>query len=232
MAGALLVVSAASPAAAGSAPDGETWLREAQAILSRVDSYTAIFHKQERIDGTLLPEETIALKFKRPRMIQMRWIAKPFAGREVTYVEGRNGNRIHVREAGLLGLLPVDLDPTGSLAMKGNRHAVTEAGIESLVQRIADNLRRGRAAGEVETRDGGEETVYGRRTARLEGVFPVTARARYYCRRAVLSFDLETRVPIRVEIYDWDEALLELYGFEDLKLDAGLREADFGGKGR
>jgi hypothetical protein len=202
-------------------------LREAEIVLARVESYTAVFHKQERVDSVLLPEETIAFRFKRPRMVHMRWIKKPFAGREVLYVEGWNGNRLRVHEGGLLGLIPVSLDPRGSLAMKGNRHAVTEAGIESLVARIAENVRRGLVAREIETRDAGDAVVYGRATRRLEGVFPKSGQGKYYCRRAVLSFDLERRVPILAEIYDWDETLIERYGYEDLKLDVGLSDADF-----
>jgi hypothetical protein len=58
-------------------------------------------------------------------------------------------------------------------------------------------------------------------------VFPNKPAAKYYCRRAVLSFDVEHRVPIRAEICDWDETLLESYGFEQLALDAKLVEADF-----
>ncbi len=214
-------------AQAQTAKSPEQWLREAETVLARVDSYTAIFHKQERVDGTLLPEETVAFEFKRPRMIHMRWIKKPFMGREVLYMEGRNGNRMRVHEGGLLGLIPVNLDPEGSLAMKGNRHSVVEAGIETLVVRIADNVRRGLAAGEIETRDAGDAVVYGRAARRLEGVFPKSGQGKYYCRRAVLSFDLERKVPILAEIYGWDEALLERYGYEDLKLDAGLGEGDF-----
>jgi hypothetical protein len=223
----LLAGTGASGRASTPPQDPEAWLREAQMVLAGVESYRATFHKQERVAGRLLDEETIALKFRRPRMIHMRWVKKPFAGREVVYVEGRNGNHMRVREAGILGLLPVDLDPRGSLAMKGNRHVIVEAGIESLVERLTDNLRRGRLAGELEVRSGGLESVYGRETVRLEGSFPASAAGRYYCRRAVLSFDIEKKVPIRAEIYDWDDALMEVYGFEDLRLDAGLTEADF-----
>ena len=223
----LLAGPGASEGASAVSRDPEAWLHDARVVLARVESYRATFHKQERVDGRLLDEETIALKFRRPRMIHMRWLKEPFAGREVVYIEGRNGNSMRVREAGILGILPVDLDPRGSLAMRGNRHAIVEAGIESLVERLTDNLQRGRLAGELEVRGGGLEPVYGRQTVRLEGSFPASATGRYYCRRAVLSFDIERKVPIRAEIYDWDEALIERYGFEDLELDARLSESDF-----
>ena len=223
----LLLGAAPRLARAEEGGDAERWLTQAQAALAGVESYRAIFHKQERVDGRLLPEETIRLKFMRPRLIHMRWIRRPFSGREVVYIEGQNENRIRVREGGLLGIIPVNLNPHGGMAMKGNRHSIVEAGIESLVARIAENVRRGKAAGELEAHERGEEVVYGRRTARVEGVFPKNGAGKYYCRRAVLSFDLGLKVPIRAEIYDWDESLLESYGFEELALNAGLVAADF-----
>jgi hypothetical protein len=220
-------VATGAGAARAQEQDALRWLSDAAATLSRVESYTATFHKQERVSGELLPEETVYLKFRRPRMIHMRWIRKPFVGREALYIEGRNENRLRVREGGLLGLIPVNLDPHGGMAMKGNRHSIVEAGIEQLITRVADNVRRGQAAGELEVRVGGEEQVFGRRSLRLEGVFPKSGADRYYCHRAVLSFDVEKKVPILVSIYDWDDALVECYGYENLALDAGLSEADF-----
>jgi len=38
---------------------------------------------------------------------------------------------------------------------------------------------------------------------------------------------VETKLPVRVNIYDWDDTLLESYGYETVKLNAGLTEADF-----
>jgi hypothetical protein len=224
---ALLGIGVRAGAEREGAKDPARWLSEAGAALGRVESYTAIFHKQERVDGKLLPEETIYLKFRRPRMIHMRWVRKPFAGREALYVEGRNDNRLRVRESGLLGLIPINLDPRGGLAMKGNRHSIVETGIELLIERVGDNVRRGQAAAELEVRSGGEELVYGRRTVLIEGVFPKSGAARYYCHRAALHFDIEKKVPIQVAIYDWDDVLVERYGYEELVLNAGLAEADF-----
>ena len=61
---ALLVLAAmAAHGAATGKPDPEEWLREAEAAYDRVTSYTAVFHKQQRVAGKLLPEETIFLKY-------------------------------------------------------------------------------------------------------------------------------------------------------------------------
>ena len=44
----------------------EDWLRQAEVLLTRTESYTAIFHKQERVKGWLKTKETVYLKFKKP----------------------------------------------------------------------------------------------------------------------------------------------------------------------
>ncbi|NIO16582.1 MAG: DUF1571 domain-containing protein [Deltaproteobacteria bacterium] len=217
----------ASSARAGGAGDVEKWIVEAEAVLSRTESYTGIFHKQERIGGKLRKKETIFFKFKRPFKIYMKWIERPYRGRELIYVEGRNKNRIKAREGGLLGLFTVNLDPMGSKVMRENRHPITESGLENLVKLIAEQVRRGVASGELTSRDRGEDEVFGRRTRKLEGIFPDDERKGYYCYRTVLDMDMEAKVPIRVLVYDWEDRLIENYGFEDLRLNAGLTEEDF-----
>jgi negative regulator of sigma E activity len=111
--------------------------------------------------------------------------------------------------------------------MKGSRHPVTDSGLENLVTLISENLARGRRAGESVVRNHGRETVYGRRTQKVEIIFPKDRTEGYYSYRAELNLDLEKKLPIRVRIYDWDDMLVESYGYEDVRLDAGLTEADF-----
>lgn len=225
LAGARLA-SAADPAPAP--PASDSWLTEAEAALAGVDSYTALFHKRERIDGVLLPDEVVRLLFKRPFKVRLRWTSGPLEGRDVIYAEGWNGNRVKVHEKGFLGILPLNLDPRGSLAMKNNRHSITESGLGQLVERIAQNLRRGRAAGELEISERGLETLYGQKVKVMVGVLPKDPAKKYYCHRAILFVDIARRVPIRVQIHDTDDVLVEDYGFEELKLEAGLTDRDLG----
>lgn len=205
----------------------ESWLRHAESTLTRTGSYTAIFHKRERIRGKLTDEETIFLKFKKPFKVYMKWAQEPHKGRESLYIEGYNDNLLKVRECGLAGIVTVNIDPKGALIMKGSRHPVTDSGIENLVKLISENLEKGVKAREIDLREQGEERIYGRATKRVEIIFPKDKARSYYCYRALINFDAETKLPVRVHIYDWDDTLLESYGYEALKLDAGLTEADF-----
>jgi len=223
----VLMVCCSSTGAAYELTDMEDWLRHAESLLSGTDSYTAVFHKQELIQANLTDEETIFLKFKKPFKVYMKWIKEPYKGRESLYVEGCNKNRIKVRECGLAGMMTVDLDPGGSLIMRGSRHPVTDSGLDNLVKLIRENLRKGTRAGEADFRVHGEEIVYGQRTQKVEIIFPRNKAKGYYCYRAVLYLDTMKKLPIKVQIYDWDNALVESYGYEAIRLDAGLSEADF-----
>lgn len=207
--------------------DLRQWLRRAESLLARTDSYTAIFHKQERIQEKLTDEETIFIKFKKPFKVYMKWIKAPYNGRESLYVEGQNGNLIKIRECGLAGLITVDLAAKSPLIMKGSRHPVTDSGLENLVKLIGENVEKGIRAGEVDFREHGEEKVYGTITQQIEIIFPRNKARGYYCYRAVVNLDAEKKLPVMVQIYDWNDILLEKYGYEAVRLDAGLTEADF-----
>ncbi len=205
----------------------EDWLRQAEDLLERTESYTSIFHKQERIKGWLKTKETVYLRFKRPLKVHMKWIDGPGKGREVFYVEGWNKNRILVREPGALGVVTLNLNPLGPIAMQGSRHPITEAGLGYLIRLFGDNFRRGWVSGELEYWIGGEEILYGRRTLRLEARFPKDPRKGYYCYRTIMNLDIEKKIPVRVQVFDWEEKLVGDYGYENILLNAGLTDADF-----
>jgi hypothetical protein len=227
----VLVVMVSGGAPAPQKSDLEQRLEAAETALAKADSYTAIFHRLERVNGKLVPEETTFLKFKRPFRVYLKWI-QPYAGQESLYVEGTNNNKIKAHGTGLAGLITVNLDPKGSLAMENTRHPITEAGLEKLLNKIGTNLRKGLQAGELTSKDRGEEVVYGRKTSVIEGILPRDASKGYYCYRCVVNLDVERKVPIRVQIFDWDDQLVECYGYEKLDLEAGLTEKDFDPKNR
>src|SRR5450830_1845585 len=117
-----------APGSAQGQTDPEKWLKEAEDAYGKVTNYTAIFHKQQRVDGKLLEEETILIKFRRPFSLYMKWIAAPYKGSELLYVEGWNNNRAKVHRSGLLGLFSWNLDPRHPRLMAGNLRPFTDTG--------------------------------------------------------------------------------------------------------
>ena len=205
----------------------EDWLRQAEELIERTDSYTAIFHKQERIKGWLKTRETVFLRFKKPFKIHMKWIDGPGKGREVFYAEGWNKNRILVREPGPLGPVTLNLNPHGAIAMQGSRHSITEAGLGHLIKVFGDHFRKGWMYGELVYEIGREEMLFGRRTLTVEARFPKSPSNGYYCYRAIMNLDVEKKIPIRVQMFDWEDRLVADYGFEKLNLNARLTDDDF-----
>jgi hypothetical protein len=217
-------------AAMGLAQDQTTpgrWLAEAEAAHGAVTNYTAIFHKQQRIDATLLQEEVIFIKFREPLSLYMRWVDEPDKGAELLYVEGWNGNRARAHQSGVLGLVTWNLCPRDPRLMSDNLHPLTYTGIKHLVMNVASNVHRASKAGELGFHNRGEEMVYGLPTRILEIVLPRDEAKGYSAYRMIINQDLASKILIRIRIYDWKDQLFEHYGYQDIELDAGLTDADF-----
>lgn len=207
--------------------DPESWIQEAEAAYGRVTRYTAVFHKQQRIDGKLLQEETILIKFRNPFSLYLSWIENPHKGSELLYVEGWNGNRARVHKGGLWGFVTRNLEPRHPALMENNLRPFTDIGLGYIVKAVASNVHKASKVGELRLFERGEETLRDRKTQRLEIVFPRDREKGYDAYRLVINQDLASKLLVRVCIYDWDDQLFESYGYDQIKLDAELTEADF-----
>lgn len=202
-------------------------LEEMEQAYARVDHYTATFLIQEHIEGQLSPKQLIALKFKKPFKVYLRWIEGPNEGRQALYPAGVDANELWVRVPLLVGGVTVTLDPESPRARKGGRHAITDIGIGRIIEFVGENVRRGLQHGELTIVDGGYRTTFHRPTLRYLLHFPEDPTKGYYCKTAIIDVDREHRLPIFAEIYNWDNQLVERYGYLDLRLNPGLTDDDF-----
>ena len=209
------------------APDPLAVLQGMEAAYAKVDNYTATFIKRELVNGELLPEETVSLKFKKPFKVYMKWVKEPHKNREAMYVRGMYDNKVVGHEGGLISFVTLHMAPTGSTAMKGNRHPITDVGIGRLMEIVSTNVRRAVSAGELTLSSKGEEELYGRKVRRYDAELPREKDKGYYARRIRLWVDAGLGLPIRIEVYGWNEELLESYGYRDLKINPGLTDAEF-----
>ncbi|MBZ5653605.1 MAG: DUF1571 domain-containing protein [Acidobacteriia bacterium] len=222
-----VLAAMAARVAASDSSSPEQWLTEAEAAYGNVTSYTAIFHKQQRVAGKLLPEETILIKYKKPFSLYMRWVRAPYKGSELLYVEGWNGNRIRAHRGGIMRFLTRNLDPRDPALMVDNLRPVTSTGIGFLLETVAINIRKAIDASELMFSEGAEEMVYGRKTKVFDVVFPKQSAKDYDGYRFVINQDAETKLLIRIRTYDWAVQLVENYAYESLDLGARLKDADF-----
>jgi hypothetical protein len=182
------------------------------------------------MNGELSPPQWIALKFKKPFEVYLRWLGGPNEGRQVLYRAGADGNELLVRLPLLVGAVTKTLDSNSARVRKGSRHLITDIGIGRLLEFIGEHACRGLQRRELSPENGEQRTTFDRHTRRYMLHFPKDVAKGYYCQTAVLEVDGELRLPIYVEIFDWQNALIERCGYCDLRLNPGLIDADFNPK--
>jgi negative regulator of sigma E activity len=111
--------------------------------------------------------------------------------------------------------------------MAGNLRPVTSTGIGYLLETVAINIRKAINVGDLTFSEREQETVYGRNTQVLEMVIPKERARDYDGCRFVINQDVESKVLVRIRVYDRDDQLVENYGYENLDLNAPLVDADF-----
>jgi hypothetical protein len=208
-------------------PVGET--------LAGIEGYTATFRKQERLRGTLGPEQTLAMKVRhQPFAVYLKFLA-PVEGKEVVYAEGHHDNKVIAHSTGVARLLVPRLavPPDHPLALADSRHAITEAGLANLTTRLIGFRRKDLDDPEAETILDRTTGPDGRAYLRSVHLHPHPNPDRPFARVEVL-YDPETRFPVEISNYDWPEPghegdlpLAERYRYDDLDLGVTLSALDF-----
>ncbi|MFL5328335.1 MAG: DUF1571 domain-containing protein [Gemmataceae bacterium] len=213
-------------------------LNEAQTSFARVNDYTGMFYKQERVNGQLNPEQTIQIRVRQqPFSVYLKWNGpQKFVGQEACFVSGKNSNMVRVKAAtGLASAIGwVSIDPKGPRATANDRHSITDFGIGHLIERMTRNVDEYRKQPPDQTQiTFGEYRFLQKACVRMETTHR-TNTGQFYAARTVIYFDKETRLPVRAEAYDWPKAggtqggdLLECYSYVDMKFNVGLTDAAF-----
>lgn len=210
-------------------------LIEAEANLKDRTGYAATFRKRERLRGQLGPMRTMRIKVRHePFAVYLKFLG-PDAGKEVVYADGFNDNCLIGHDAGLTRLLVprVKLDPTGPIAMRDNRHPITDIGLANLTTRLVAFRR-------LDLTDTNASTVLdwftdeeGRRWPRSTHAHAHQGPDRPFA-RVELLYHPESFIPRQITSYDWPaeghEGPLELaehYQYDDVDFDAKLTDQDF-----
>ncbi len=214
------------------------------AMRENIHDYRAILVKRECVDGVVDDANYMRIKIRNPRTnedgstvpfsVYMKFLKpKNVSGREVIYVEGQNEGKLLAHETGVLkGLTTFHLEPTGWVAMTGNRHPITEAGLENLVLKLIEKAERDKTAGQckVDYRQGAK--INGRTCTMIE-VIHDEKRAPYEFHKAQVFIDDELQIPIRYSAWDWpatpgaESTLIEEYTYVQVEINVGLTDADF-----
>jgi hypothetical protein len=238
---------APAPAAAPAAPFDLTQqpgehplapaIRVMNGVLANIDQnvrdYTCTLIKREAVDGELSDPQHIMLKVRQAPFSVYLYFLKPYQGREVLYVDGANNNELVVLEAGWKrNLGKMNLDPNGMVAMRGQKHPITEVGIRNLIAKLIAAKTAEMQFIECNVTSNPNTRIGDRPTTLIQIEHPVP-RKEFGTHITRIFLDNELRVPIHYDAYLWPEApgqappLDASYTYANLKLNVGLAVRDF-----
>jgi len=198
----------------------------------KIESYTSIVYKTERLDGELQGTEKILLRYRdNPLGIYMKWLeyeTSPWVGRQALYSEKHlEKGEVRVREKGILGVIAVTLPLDSSLAMRGSNHMVTEIGLKNLMDMIETNYRKAVKKDDIKRINHGIVDLDGHKCYKMESILSDDKSDGYYCYRMVHYIDFARSLEIRADIYRWDNKLYEKYYYTQIRINPGLTDRDF-----
>jgi hypothetical protein len=206
-------------------------------IDENIRDYSCTLVKRERIDDKVTDYEYMFTKVRhKPFSVYMYFLApKGIKGRECIYVDGTNDGKLVAHEGGgrIRAALPtVNLDPTGLLAMRGQRYPITEVGVRNLTARLVEVAEMDSKFGECTVNEYKGAKIDGQVCTCLQVVHPVPRKNfRFHLARVFIHDELQ--IPIRFESYGWPSEkggnlpLLEEYTYMNMKINQGFTDADF-----
>jgi len=119
----------------------------------KIQGYSLVFQKQERIDGEQKPLEIVMVRYReQPHSVYFHWSQPPNRDvRSALYVEGDNqGSDGKSRVKVFTGFgLKLDKAPDGSEAKKYSRYAMNTFGLRQTMARVLQSWQAARAKNEL-----------------------------------------------------------------------------------
>jgi len=211
------------------------WLSEAKRNFGVVKDYSCLLVSQERVKGVLLEQNTIEFKSRaEPFSISMRWLGPDkYKNQEVAFVAGKNNNKMRVKSnflgSGIIGF--VTLDPNDPRVLQHSRHTILEAGLANMIEQNLQHWQVARNGNKTKVTVG--ESKYDKRDCIRVEVTALDRSAASYCCRSVIYLEKESKIPIRIENYDWPRDgvpagdLLEMFSYVGLRFNTGVRDEEF-----
>ncbi|MBM3997357.1 MAG: DUF1571 domain-containing protein [Planctomycetes bacterium] len=211
------------------------WMHEAKRNYTAVKDYTCTLITQENVKGKLQETSYISLKIKtEPFSVYMRWIGDTkSAGQEVAFALGKNNNKMRVKSniiKGVLGWHSIDVND--KRVMEHSRHTILEAGIGNMIEQCIAQWEKDRVVGK--TKVNVSAASFNNRVCHKVELTRLERDPAFYCFRTVIYLEKESKLPIRLENYDWPRPggpvggeTLEQFSYINILWNTGLKDAEF-----
>jgi hypothetical protein len=192
-----------------------------------VADYLCLYEKEERAIANG-EKQTIRLSFRKPLDVRLDWLDdQGKIDQTAVYRQGFNDGKVIARQGGLLGALAgkLRLDPNESLALSDSRHPITEVGLGKIIERALKDA----ANPLISSSFAGEETLDGRPSYKFE--FTATGNQAVggleAARKALIWIDRELKLPVKLELYEGANTVLERHRFKQVNINQKLSDKTF-----
>ncbi|MEX2111890.1 MAG: DUF1571 domain-containing protein [Pirellulales bacterium] len=222
--------------------------KEQEYLRDTVRDFTCRLTKRERIHGILQDYNYIDMWVREeqrnerglatPLSIYMQFLApKNVAGRRVLFVDGRNDNKLLVRNGGKhFDYVVVEIDPHGETAMDESLVPVTQSGFNQILAQMIAVLER-HVAVDPSGRNTEVQQINGaklnERPCSVIRITHPTTQPGLEFHRANVFVDDALHVPVRVDYTDWprkpggEAPLIAEYTYSELQVNVGLPDSVF-----
>ncbi|MDA7893367.1 DUF1571 domain-containing protein [Rhodopirellula sp.] len=214
-------------------------------LSTTLKDYTARFVKQELdSNGNLGPESEIEMKVQTrcrnenndaPMRVYLSFNApQSQKGREVIWGADLFDGTMAVHEVGfLLGLKTLWLDPTGFLAMQGQKYPVSEVGIMKLIDKLIERGEKDRDNPDISVKIITDQKLDDTPTHMIQIRRSKPSNEEDDFSLAEITLDPERQLILGYRAFGWPDepggapVLLESYTYHDVQTNVGLTDADF-----
>jgi Protein of unknown function (DUF1571) len=200
----------------------------------KIQGYSLVFQKQERIDGELKREEVVIVRFREmPYSVYFFW-NQP-ANRDVRsalYVEGENkgsDGKSRVKVYTSFGF-KLDKAPDGAEARTYSRYAMPTFGLRQTMQRVLDSWKEAQAENTLGVEYLGQEVVQevgGRKCYKFLRPRYARPEGDDFVSKLIIFIDCETLFQVGSIVFGRDGEKLGFYYFRDIELNPAYPPEQF-----
>ena len=208
-------------------------LSDARTAYAKVRDYVCHYIRQEKVSGRLVPEQKCVLRVRtEPFSVAVQVVGpKEYAGRETSFVSGRNTDKVWFKPANSQKTVRADMDDPRVIL--DTRHTIVDTGIQAVLDRVERSVRIEQRLNNPVQVLVADYSLAGRKCTRYE-IFCDRPHVLRYAARHVIFIDDETKLPARYEAYAQPSPggvpggdLIEAQSFLGMKLNQGIGDAAF-----